>query len=89
MRTDCEYPSDLSDRQWKIIRQLLPGWSGWGRRPSCRRRVINANLYIARTGCQWRQLPHEFPHWKTVYLKCKAISHSHREPDPTPMNGYV
>jgi len=29
--------------------------------------VINAVLYVARTGCQWRQLPHDFPHWKTVY----------------------
>jgi putative transposase len=67
MRTDCEYPSDLLDRQWQIIRRLLPKWSGWGRRPICRRRVINAILYVVRTGCQWRQLPHDFPHWKTVY----------------------
>lgn len=29
--------------------------------------MINAVLYVARTGCQWRQLPHDFPHWKTVY----------------------
>lgn len=67
MRTDSEYPSDLSEAQWRIIRRLLPKWNGWGRPPICRRRVINAILYVARTGCQWRQLPHDFPHWKTVY----------------------
>jgi len=33
----------------------------------CRRWVINAILYVARTGCQWRQLPLDFPRWKTVY----------------------
>jgi putative transposase len=67
MRTGQEYPSDLSDGQWRLIQRLLPKWSGRGRRPICRRWVINAILYIARTGCQWRQLPHDFPHWKTVY----------------------
>ena len=61
MKAESEYPSDLSDRQWQIIRRLLPKWSGWGRRPICRRRVINAILYVVRTGCQWRQLPHDFP----------------------------
>jgi len=28
---------------------------------------VNAILYIARTGCQWRMLPHHFPPWQTVY----------------------
>lgn len=67
MRMDLECPSNLSDLQWRIIRRLLPQWNGWGRRPICRRLVINAILYVVRTGCQWRQLPHDFPKWKTVY----------------------
>ncbi|WP_148073115.1 transposase [Bythopirellula goksoeyrii] len=29
--------------------------------------MIDAILYVSRTGCQWRQLPHDFPNWKTVY----------------------
>ncbi len=62
-----KYPSDLTDKQWRIIRHLLPKWSGKGRRPICRRWVMNAILFVARTGCQWRQMPHDFPHWKTVY----------------------
>ncbi|MEQ8667554.1 MAG: IS5 family transposase [Pirellulales bacterium] len=67
MQGEKKYPSDLSDGQWRMIRRLLPTWSGFGRKPICRRWVIDAILYVARTGCQWRQLPHDFPHWKTVY----------------------
>jgi putative transposase len=29
--------------------------------------VLNAILYVLKTGCQWRQLPREFPHWTAVY----------------------
>jgi len=60
------YPSDLTDGQWHVIRRLLPKRSRRGRRPLCRRWVLNAILYVNRTGCQWRSLPHDFPKWKTV-----------------------
>lgn len=30
------------------------------------REVVDAILYILRTGCQWRNLPHDFPPWGTV-----------------------
>jgi putative transposase len=63
-----EYPSDLTDEQWQLIRPLLPPPSRVGRpREVCRRQVINAILYVNRTGCQWRQLPRDFPNWRTVY----------------------
>jgi putative transposase len=61
------YPSDLTDGQWQVIRGLLPRRSKRGRRPICRRLILDAILYINRTGCQWRALPHDFPKWKTVY----------------------
>ena len=61
------YPSDLTDGQWQVIRGLLPRRQRRGRRPICRRWIINAILYLNRTGCQWRALPHDFPKWKTVY----------------------
>ena len=67
MKTERQYPSDLTNRQWQLIRQLLPARARRGRRPIDRRRVINGILYIARTGCQWRQLPLDFPNWSTVY----------------------
>lgn len=62
-----EYPSSVSDRQWQIIRELLPPPKRLGRKPIDRRRIIDAVLYWNRTGCQWRYLPKDFPHWNTVY----------------------
>lgn len=67
MKNEPHYPSDLTDKQWQILQRYLPKWSGFGRKPICRRWVINAILFVLRTGCQWRQLPRDFPHWKTVY----------------------
>jgi putative transposase len=67
MEVTWDYASDLTDRQWQIIRKLLPPQCARGRRPICRRRVIDAILYVARTGCQWRMLPSNFPNWSTVY----------------------
>ena len=67
MKTECEYPSDVTHRQWQLIRQLLPPRKRFGRRPIPRRRIVNAILYVVRTGCQWRMLPKSFPNWSTVY----------------------
>jgi putative transposase len=62
-----QYPSDVTDGQWQVVRGLLPKPARRGRRAVCRRRILNAILYLNRTGCQWRALPHDFPKWKTVY----------------------
>jgi len=67
MKRELNYASDLTNQQWQVIRQLLPKPSRLGRKPICRRWVINAILYVARTGCQWRMLPTDFPNWSTVY----------------------
>ena len=67
MRTESKYPSELTNRQWQLIRQVLPQRMRLGRRPIDRRRILNAILYVARTGCQWRMLPKDFPNWSTVY----------------------
>ena len=67
MEVTWHYASDLTDRQWQIIRPYLPSIHPRGRRPICRRRVMNAILYVVRTGCQWRLLPSSFPNWSTVY----------------------
>ena len=64
---DRQYDSDLTDEQWKIICRLLPKRAKMGRPPLDRRWVLNAMLYIVRTGCQWRLLPLDFPKWKSVY----------------------
>ncbi|HVU87329.1 MAG TPA: transposase, partial [Pirellulales bacterium] len=59
----ANYPSDLTDEQWHLIRPLLPKRSKRGRPPIDRRDIIDAILYVVRTGCQWRQLPLDFPKW--------------------------
>lgn len=62
------YPSDLTDAQWEALRPLLEYTNGYGnRRQHPLRLMINAILYLVKTGCQWRQLPHDFPNWKSVY----------------------
>ena len=61
------YPTDVTDEQWHIIGPMIPPEKHGGRhREVDMREVINAILYILRTGCQWRNLPHDFPPWGTV-----------------------
>ncbi len=62
------YPTDLTNAQWSRIAPLIPPARPGGRRRTVNvREVINAILYFVRTGCQWRNLPHEFPPWGTVH----------------------
>ena len=62
------YPSDLTDAQWELIESLIPEPRRGGRpRTVNTREVVNAILYITRSGCQWDMLPHDFPRKSTVY----------------------
>lgn len=67
MKCEWNYASNLTNGQWQVIRKMLPKRRRRGRKPICRRRVINAIMYVVRTGCQWRLLPINFPNWSTVY----------------------
>lgn len=61
------YPSDISDREGQIIEPLLLKSKLRGRkRDTDLREVVNAIFYLLEEGCQWRALPHDFPHWSTV-----------------------
>ena len=60
------YDTDLTDEQWAEIRPHVESKRGRNASVS-RREIVNAILYINRTGCQWRNLPHDFPIWSTVY----------------------
>jgi putative transposase len=63
------YTSDLSNEQWEVIRELLPlKRTGPGRPIRLdMREVVNAILYVVKTGCQWANLPHDFPNYQSVY----------------------
>jgi len=61
------YPTDLKYTEWQLIMDFFPThrlgrprkWEMW--------QIINAILYVVRTGCQWRMLPTNLPPWQTVY----------------------
>src|SRR6516162_9759019 len=62
------YPSDLTDDQWALIEPHLPAEPGGGRpRETDMRDVVDAILYLLRTGCQWRYLPGDFPPKSTTW----------------------
>ncbi len=61
------YPSDLTDEQWALIEAMVAVRGGGRPAIHSRRRIVDAILYVTRTGCSWRQLPHDFPPWDTVY----------------------
>ena len=66
-RESGRYASDMTDREWALIEPFMPPARRHGRpRTTDLREVVNAVLYIATSGCQWRMLPREFPPVSTV-----------------------
>jgi transposase len=66
MRTP-RYPSDLTDARWALVKPLIPVYPGGRPRKTSMRDVLDAVLYVVRTGCQWRYLPTDFPPKSTVW----------------------
>jgi transposase len=62
------YPTDLTDQEWALLAPLIPAPKPGGR-PAIhdRRELVDAMLYLLRSGGAWRLLPHDFPPWQTVY----------------------
>lgn len=65
------YPTDLTDAQWERLEPLIPkpksGTNKGGRPAVDRREILNAIFYHLRGGSSWELLPHDFPHYKTVF----------------------
>ena len=62
------YPSDLTDAQWALIAPLIPPAEPGGRyRAVDMHEIFNGILYVLRSGCSWRMLPHDLPPWGTVH----------------------
>ena len=74
------YPSDLTDEEWQIIEPLLkrldPYKTGRPRKHDLRE-ILNAIFYLNKTGCQWRYLPKDFPHYTVIsYYYHKWVDHN-------------
>jgi putative transposase len=66
------YPTDLTNEQWAILKRHLTKAPGRGSPQHVDlREIVNALLYLSRTGCQWRMLPHDLPPWQKVYYYFK------------------
>jgi transposase len=67
------YRSDVSDARWALIEPVFTAWRarrigpGTAARVHNLREIVNAILYVNRTGIPWEYLPHNFPPYKTVY----------------------
>jgi putative transposase len=67
------YQSDLSDAEWSCLESHLPAPKLYGRpRLHSPREILDAILYVLKSGCAWRLLPHDFPPWRTVYHYFRA-----------------
>ncbi len=59
------YTSDLTDTHWEMIKEYFPSGN---KNKYEKRELVNAVLYFVKTGCQWRDLPTDFPKWKAVSM---------------------
>ena len=57
------YPTDLTDSQWLKIEKFFTK----RKRKHSLRKIVDALLYITKSGVQWRMLPRSYPNWKLVY----------------------
>lgn len=76
--TSSTYPSSLTDREWEILEPILAKVKDpRGRKPKhSPRDILDAIFYIARTGCQWRQLPKDFPVWTAAWSVFRRLRDS-------------
>jgi transposase len=76
MKNRRAYPTDVSDAEWAEIALCLPEPRVGRPRKYPQRELLNAVLYLTRTGCSWRYLPHDFPPWQAVsayFRRCHRL----------------
>ena len=61
------YSTDLTDAQWETIKPIFKRNKGNNFVKHRKRDLINAVLYLVKTGCQWRLLPNDFPPYTAVW----------------------
>ncbi len=69
------YPSDLTNKEWNLIKDYFTPKDSRGCKPKHdKRTIVNAIFYLNKGGIQWRMLPKDFPPWKTVYDYFRSYS---------------
>jgi putative transposase len=69
------YPSDVTDEQWDLLEPVFNAPGKRGRKHGDDlRSVVDAMLYVAQTGCQWRYLPEAFGPWTRVWSQFRRWS---------------
>jgi transposase len=77
-RTGKSYPSDVTDVEWEFLLPYLTLMrEDAPQREYALRDLFNAMRYVAKTGCQWRYLPHDFPPWAAVYQQARRWLEAH------------
>lgn len=61
------YSTDLTERQWEMIEPFFASNKGQHLSKYSKRELVNAVLYLVKTGCQWRLLPNDFPNHEAVW----------------------
>ena len=71
------YSSDVSDKEWVLIENVLNKRQGLSGRPPPRdaRFLWDAMFYVTKNVCFWRDLPRDFGHWKRVYNYFNRLKH--------------
>jgi transposase len=68
-----KYSSDLSDEEWQVLAPLLPQRNKTRRMNWEYREIMNGILYQLKNGCNWGDLPKDFPPYSTVYWHYKQL----------------
>ena len=64
------YETNLTDARWQIVAEFIEDER---KRKHRLRTIVDAVLYVVKTGCQWRYLPLDFPKWQQVYYYTKTV----------------
>src|ERR1700710_2712657 len=70
------YPTDLKDAEWALLEPLLPIKRRGRPLKHSQRELLNAILYVLRTGGAWAMLPRDFPPPTTVYTHFRRLERS-------------
>lgn len=71
-KTRKPYPSDVSEAEWEfLVPYLALMREDAPQRAHSTRELFNGLRYVVKTGCQWRQMPHDLPPWAAVYQQAR------------------